>query len=159
MNTASKMIRIFLVVVVATLIMGRQAQAGVSCHKINAKGEGQGAPPPAGFEAGTVATIKGGGLLQGTTNAGFNFTSPPNPAGFEGFITFITNKATLTVDIAGTFDVLSGDFYAEGPVSDATGKLAGATGFLVFEGVQDLGSVTGEFVETVTGEICVDLAP
>ena len=70
---------------------------------------------------------------------------------------FTTNNATLTVTVAGTFDVATGEFRASGMVTDATGKLAGATGTLLLEGIQDLSN--GRFVETVTGTICVDLAP
>jgi hypothetical protein len=46
---------------------------------------------------------------------------------------------------------------AFGPVTGATGKLAGATGTLLFEGVEDLS--TGMFAENVTGVICVNLSP
>ena len=53
--------------------------------------------------------------------------------------------------------MVTGEFSASGPVTDATGKLAGATGTLPFDGVEDLS--TGSFVEEVTGLVCVDLAP
>lgn len=42
-------------------------------------------------------------------------------------------------------------------MTDATGKLEGATGILSLNGIQDL--ATGRFEENVTGEICVDLSP
>jgi len=44
-----------------------------------------------------------------------------------------------------------------GPVTAATGKLAGATGTLVLNGIEDLTS--GKFIEDISGLICVDLAP
>jgi hypothetical protein len=139
------------VLAIATLGLAIPAGAGESCHNINAWGEGEATGP---FS--TIAQIHGGGLLQGTTEAEFS------PVGqvdsvllFTGYIKFTTNRATLTVTLDGTLDLVSGFFEAEGPVTDATGKLTGAEGNLVFEGDQDL--VTGAFTETVTGEICVDL--
>lgn len=129
------------------------AAAAESCHKINAKGTGQATGPTT-----TVAQIMGGGLLQGTTAASFDTVVPiPTGVAFTGPIVFTTNRATLTVQLAGTVDVPSGVFHATGPVVGATGKLAGASGNLVFDGVQNL--VDGSFTETVAGEICVDLAP
>ncbi len=137
------------------------ASAGESCHEINAKGAGQGAPPQAGDPPGlirTVAQIRGGGLLQGTTAAAFQVTGlTPTGIAFAGDITFTTNRATLTLDLDGTLDLGTGDFTASGDVSDATGKLDGATGTLTLAGVQDLLDPAGSFTETVTGEICVDL--
>ncbi len=60
------------------LVQAGPATGGVSCHQINAKGAGQGAPPQApGDPPGlirTVAQIRGGGLLQGTTEAAFQVT-------------------------------------------------------------------------------------
>ena len=53
--------------------------------------------------------------------------------------------------------LLRGAFRAAGPVTAATGKLAGATGDLTFAGVENLSD--GSFVEDVTGAIYVDLAP
>jgi len=133
----------------------------VSCHKINAKGAGQGAPPEAGDPPGlvrTVAQIRGGGHLQGTTEAAFQITDP-TPTGFTfvGDLTFTTNRATLTVALDGTLNVVTGEFAASGTVTGSTGKLEGASGTLTFEGVQDLADPAGSFTETVKGEICVDL--
>jgi hypothetical protein len=140
------------VTLLASVFLAGPAGAGVSCHTINAKGIGQ---DVGGFA--TIAQIQGGGLLQGTTAAQFvpgdlNDTE----LAFTGPIVFTTNRATLTVSLSGTFDLVSGFFAATGPVVGATGKLAGAEGTLAFEGVQDF--ATGSFTETVRGEICVDLA-
>jgi hypothetical protein len=156
-KTVHKLFRIllvaFFVVIVASLMVAGQAQAAVSCHKINAKGVGE---EVSGGQ--TVAQIKGGGFLQGTSEANFEVTDVIPPlATIEGTISFTTNKATLSVDVAGFFNIETGEFFAAGDVSAATGKLAGASGHLEFNGVQEL--ATGEFEETITGEICVDLAP
>jgi hypothetical protein len=106
----------------------------------------------------TVAQIRGGGLLQGTTEAAFQVTgSTPTGIAFAGKITFTTNRGTLTVDLDGTLDLTTGDFAASGDVSGATGKLDGATGTLTLAGVQNLLDPAGGFIEAVSGEICVDL--
>lgn len=139
--------------VVATLVGVTTTQAGVTCHKISAKGAGQ------DLGGGrTEAQIIGGGLLHGTTQASFGITGGVPPVlSIAGAVMFTTNQATLTVSVAGTFNVATGNFIASGPVTAATGKLTGATGTLVFDGLQDL--ATGKFVEDVSGLICVDLAP
>lgn len=157
--------RSVLVVVLSLLMattMSLPVHAGESCHRINAKGVGQGAPPEPGDPANlirTVAQIRGGGLLQGTTAAAFTVTgATPTGITFDGDLTFTTNRGTLTVQLVdGTLDLATGAFVASGDVVDATGKLDGATGTLTFEGVQDLQDPAGSFTETVVGEVCVDL--
>lgn len=160
MNTGATVVRMMLLGVASAVLVVGHAHAGTSCHNINAKGIGQdtgGAGTPQD-PATTVAQIRGGGLLQGTTAARFVFTGGTPPVfTFAGPLTFTTNRATLTVSLMGTVDVTSGVFMANGPVVDATGKLAGATGSLILDGVQSF--VDGTFVETVTGQICVDLSP
>jgi hypothetical protein len=138
-------------IVAAALVGVTTAQAGVSCHKINAKGAGQ--DHGGGI---TTAQIIGGGLLQGTTQGNFNIAGAPPELSIAGTVMFTTQQATLTVGVTGTVNVVTGNFIATGPVTVATGKLAGATGTLTFEGVEDL--TTGKFVEDVSGVICVDLA-
>jgi hypothetical protein len=135
------------------LLMANPAHAAVSCHKINAKGAGQ--DLGGGI---TQAQIIGGGLLHGTTQGAFVIAggSPPEYS-IAGTVTFTTGQGTLTVTVTGTFDVVSGEFKTEGPVTASTGKLAGATGSLLLKGIEDL--LTGKFVEDVSGSICVDLTP
>jgi hypothetical protein len=156
-GTYMKMLRrltiLLLFVSVCALVVGSPAQAGVSCHQINARGVGQDLGGGV-----TQARIIGGGLLHGTTAASFEITGLSGTvASFEGTVTFTTNRATLTVTVEGTFDVVTGAFHASGPVTDATGKLAGASGNLTFDGLENLAD--GSFEETVTGQICVDLSP
>ncbi len=153
MKVLGKSVVLLLCVVTSILMLVSQAQAATSCHKIKAKGAGQDLGGGV-----TVATISGGGLLQGTTEGNFTITGGATPLlSIAGTVKFTTLKATLTVAASGTFDVSSGVFSASGPVSLATGKLAGASGNLSFVGVEDLSN--GSFVEDVTGRICVDLAP
>ena len=152
MRARGRVGRLFIVMVVGTLVMISQAQAGISCHKITAKGVGQDLGGGA-----TEAHIIGGGLLHGTTDANFTTAGSPPVFSIAGTVTFTTNKATLTITVTGTFNVVTGEFMAFGPVTEATGKLTGATGTLLFEGAEDLS--TGMFAEDVTGVICVNLAP
>jgi hypothetical protein len=145
------------VLVVTLLVVAAAAPAtargAVSCHNINAKGIGQ---DHGGGQ--TTAQIIGGGLLQGTTQASLAITGLSGTvASFEGTIVFTVNNATLTVQLSGTLDVVTGEFNATSSSISGTGKLAGATGSLSFNGVEDLS--TGSFTEDVTGEVCADLSP
>jgi hypothetical protein len=132
---------------------GAPAPAAVSCHKIAARGTGQDLGGGS-----TTATISDGGLLEGTTAGSLVITGLSGTvASFEGMIVFTVNRATLTATVAGTFDVATGAFSATSSSLAGTGKLAGATGSLALAGVEDLSS--GSFTETVTGEVCANLAP
>ena len=149
----SAVVKALLAAGAAALLVGNPAHAAVSCHKIKAKGVGQDLGGGV-----TQAQIIGGGLLHGTTQGSFVIDGGAQPVySIAGTVTFITNKGTLTVTITGTFDVVSGNFIAAGPVTASTGKLAGATGSLLLDGIEDL--ATGKFVEDVSGSICVNLAP
>jgi hypothetical protein len=151
-----KALLVSLCAVAGIALLAGPAQAttgGQSCHKINAKGIGQDMGGGS-----TTAQIVGGGLLHGTTAGTFAIVGGAPPAfAIAGTVVFTTNKGTLTVGVSGTFDVSTGAFNSTGPVTASTGKLAGATGSLTLDGVQDL--ATGAFTETVTGSICVDLSP
>ena len=154
MKTSGRAKRSFLFALVATLLITiGQAEAAVSCHKINAKGIGQD-----NFDLTTRANINGGGLLNGTTESTLVPTGFADPyLSFGGTIVFRTGQATLTASIAGMLDVTNGAFSAMATVTGGTGKLAGATGTLSFDGVEDL--TTGRFVEDVGGVVCADLSP
>ena len=142
-----------LVVVGLMTIAPAVALGGTSCHAVNASGVGQ---DLGGGQ--TVAQIGDGGLLQGTTAASFQITGLSGTvASFAGTITFTTNRATLTAAVSGTLDLATGAFSATTSSLSGTGKLAGASGSLVFNGVENL--ATGAFTEVVSGSICVDLAP
>lgn len=122
MNRLSKIVQQSAVIAAAVVGTLGQAHAGISCHKINAKGVGQ--DLGGGM---TEARIVGGGLLQGITQGSFVITGGAPPVfGIAGTVTFTTQQATLTVALSGTFDVGTGAFVSTGPVMSATGKLAGA---------------------------------
>ena len=153
MKMLRRVILLLLFVVVGTLITVSQVRAAVSCHRINARGVGQDLGGGV-----TEADIIGGGLLQGTTAGNFVIGDLSGTvASIEGTVVFTTHQATLTVTVTGVFDVATGEFSASGPVTGATRKLAGASGTLLLEGMENLSD--GSFLEDVTGTICVDLAP
>jgi len=153
MKGIASAIRFSVVALIGAMMLVSQAQAGVSCHKINAKGIGQ---DNGNFT--TTANINGGGLLNGTTAAAF---TPTGQLGsvvmFEGTVVVTTKQATLTAFVTGGVDLATGKFTSSGPLGDGTGKLFGATGELILTGVEDLS--TGRFEETITGSVCVDLSP
>lgn len=153
MKTLGSPIRSLLVALMAMAMMMGESQAGVSCHKVNAKGKGQDLGSGV-----TNANINGGSLLNGTTVGNFQIVgfSPPDAA-IAGTVVFTTKRATLTVSVAGIFNTATGEFTASGPVTGATEKLAGAAGTLLLDGIEDLSN--GTFVEDITGVVCVDLSP
>jgi len=151
-----KALRIILPLVIAfamAAVAPAVALGSTACHSIDATGVGQDLG-----EGRTVAQISDGGLLQGTTAASFQITGLSGTvASFAGTITFTTNRGTLTATVAGTLDLATGAFSATSSSLSGTGKLAGASGSLVFNGVENL--ATGTFTEVITGSICLDLAP
>jgi hypothetical protein len=152
MNALSRLIPLIAALSLA-VVAPTAVDAATSCHRIGASGVGQ---DQGGGN--TVAQISDGGLLQGTTAAAFTITGLSGTlASFVGTITFTTNRATLAAEVAGTLDLATGAFNATTSSLSGTGKLAGATGGLVFAGVENL--LTGTFIEVVTGQVCVDLAP
>ena len=153
MDRLNRIVRRSTFIAAAVILTLGQAQAAVSCHKINAKGVGQ--DLGGGM---TEARIIGGGLLHGTTQGNFVIVGGAPPVfSISGTVTFTTRQATLTVALTGTFDVSTGAFVTTGPVMSATGKLTGATGTLTLDGIENL--TTGKFTEEVRGLICADLAP
>jgi len=135
-------------------LLGAPAQAGVSCHLINAKGAGK----DLGF-GNTAADVMGGGLLQGTLAGSITVTGPPvsGLVPFMETVTFTNPRGSLTILVTGAIDVATGHFNASGPVTAGTGKLAGATGNISLSGIVNFASAI--FTEDISGLICVDLAP
>lgn len=125
------------------------AERGGECKKVDAQGIGQDVGG-----GNTTATITNDGLLKGSTTAHFEIVGGTPPLfQIAGIVTVTTHKGTLTVSVAGTFDVSTGAFNASGPVTGGTGKFAGSSGTLTFDGVQ---LSTGAFTETVKGTVCLD---
>jgi hypothetical protein len=154
MKTSRTVGKLILGLLASTVLMLNGAAASVSCHNnINAKGSGQDLGGGV-----TNAQIIGGGLLHGTTVGNFTITGfVPPIASFGGTVVFTTKHGSLTVTINGVLNTETGEFSASGPVAAATEKLAGATGIIMFQGIENLS--TGSFIEDVSGLVCVDLAP
>jgi hypothetical protein len=133
----------------ASPILAGPAEAARMCHNINAKGVGQ--DLGGGM---TRADVIGGGLLQGKTVGSFVITSVTgSEASISGTVVFTTNNGGATASVAGTFNVSTGVFSADGPVSDSTGKLSGASGDVSLVGLEQLAD--GSFREDITGTICL----
>jgi len=137
------------------------ARADVSCHVINAQGAGQD-----DGQLHTTGDVIGGGLLQGTIAGNITPTGGSFPVfTFSENVKFTTQHGELTVLVTGTIDIsalTSGRFSASGPVTAATGKLAGATGVISFSGVVKFSAgpfSAGVFAEDINGVVCVDLKP
>jgi len=142
------------------VLSSRRAEAGTSCHLINARAVGKDISATqeqdGTLHIETSAAVIGAGLLHGAI-AG-NLTVPP----FEGPVaeftetaTFATAHGTITISLHGWIDFRSAHFNASGPVTAATEKLKGSTGTLSVSCVGDNGSFTEDF----SGAFCVDLAP
>jgi hypothetical protein len=120
------------------------------CREIHARGTGQ--DMGGGV---THAEIRGSRLLRGTTDALFTIVSVQGTvAMLVGTVNFTVRHGTLAVGVVGTFDLSSGKFRALSTSLSGTGRLAGASGSLVFDGTEDLS--TGAFTEVLTGDLCLD---
>ena len=102
----------------------------------------------------TEATIVHAGILNGTTSGQLAITGGTPPVfTVVGTGVLTTHNGTLTVSVVGTFNAATGLFQATGQVVHGTGAFAGASGMLIFVGVEDLAS--GQFTQTITGTVCL----
>lgn len=149
-----KALRILVLVLVMLVMVGSAQGARLGggdphCRDVKARGIGQDLG-----SGNTTATIKHGGVLNGTTAAHFDITGGTPPVlTFAGTIVFTTHHGTLTTSPTGTLNVATGVFNAIAPITGGPGVFAGGTGTLTFAGVEDL--TTGHFTETITGTICL----
>jgi hypothetical protein len=130
------------------------ARAEVTCHKINATGEGAFTGPTS-----TESQIIGGGILHGTTTADLVITGIDPTTGaltYIGTLVLTDEHGTLTLGIFdGLYDPLTGEFSNDSIVASGTDRFAGATGGLFFHGFV---FPNGTFIDdAIVGEICVDL--
>lgn len=156
MPSCRRVLAVLLAAAALGLVVPGVAQADEECHVIDGRGAGQ-----AISLTETIATIRGAGLLTGATTGTFVYGEPVGVVRpFTGTVEFTANRATLAVGVTGALTLTSaqGDltFEATSTGFTGTGKLEGATGDLRLEGI---GVPSGAFTETVTGTICVDLAP
>ena len=151
MNKFNKLSLILLGLGLGLLAKATPARAAESCHAVQASAVGQNHG-----DLTTDATISDGGLLQGTAHTEFTPTGMDGTYFyFTGTVAITAKKATLVVAIEGSFNMSTGGFVARSTGMTGTGRLAGASGALELNGVQDGG---GRFTESLTGTICVDLA-
>jgi hypothetical protein len=74
-------------------------------------------------------------------------------ASFTGPIVFTNRLGTLTAQVAGTFDVVSGASGRPPPALRAPGCCAGVNGRVTLEGLEDFATL--RFTETITGRLCL----
>lgn len=128
------------------------AHAGQGCHKINTRVTGT-----ADFVTNTVeGRIVGGGILHGTAEGSFIFTSIDPETGtatYEGDYLITTKHGTLTLELFdGFIDLATLSGTNDSVVTSGTGRFAGATGGLFFEGGVE---PDGTFTDDLTGTICL----
>lgn len=110
---------------------------------------------------GTLGTITNGGILNGTTETVYNpaavFTPDPNVVSYIGELTITTQQGQLKTSNVYIYNFASGLWTAMGRINPetSTGRFAGATGVLYFNG-----STTGAFPDEsypsqINGEICL----
>jgi hypothetical protein len=106
----------------------------------------------------TTGTITQGGILNGTTETLFNpvfvFTPDPNVVSYIGDLTITTHRGQLKTSNVYLYDFATGLFTVLGRVnsSTSTGRFAGATGALYFNGKTIGNGLT--YQQSITGEIC-----
>lgn len=115
--------------------------------------------PVAGVSSGTITN---GGWLNGTTetainfNGGLVFTPDPNVVAFLSDTTLTTIDGQLRASLVTTFNLATGVFAEWGNINpnSSTGRFAGATGVIFFNGKATDNIDTGPFESEVVGEIC-----
>ncbi len=143
-----------LAMTIASLTAAVPAQAQVTGHKINAKGEGAFTSPTT-----TESQIIGGGILHGTTTAELVITGTDPTTGaltFVGTLVLTSEHGTLTLAIFdGLYDPVTGEFSNDSAVVSGTDDFTGATGELYFHGYV---FPDGTFIDdAIVGEVYVDL--
>jgi hypothetical protein len=103
--------------------------------------------------------ITNGGDLNGTVTQVFTsapFATPdPSIVSFAGDLTITTNQGQLKASVVNLFDFSNGVGSSQARINPATstGRFAGATGFLFFNGVATISSPFTDHLE-ITGQIC-----
>ena len=141
-----------LVVLVGGMAAAGPADAQVACVRVNTRVEGT-----ADFTTNTVqGAFVGGGVLHGTAEGSFAFTSTDPVTGtatYVGTYLITTKHGTLSLDLfGGVIDLATLTGSNDSVVTGGTGRFEGATGGLVFEGgVQP----DGTFADDLTGTVCL----
>lgn len=140
-------------VAVGGLVAAGPAQGAQGCHKINTRVVGT-----ADFQTNTVeGQVVGGGILHGTAEGTFVFTSIDPEAGtatYEGTYLITTKHGTLELELFnGVIDLATLTGSNDSVVTGGTGRFQGATGGLFFEGGVE---PDGTFTDRLTGTICLE---
>jgi hypothetical protein len=111
----------------------------------------------ADFGTNTVeGRVIGGGILHGTAQGSFTFTSVDPQTGtatYEGTYLITTRHGTLSLDLFdGVIDLVTLTGSNNSVVTAGTGRFAGATGGLFFEGGVE---ADGTFTDCLSGTICL----
>jgi hypothetical protein len=123
---------------------------GLDCHRINTQGSATLTSLTA--TGGSTVGVIDHGLLRGTTQFSALFTDAQGD--YVGTLVITTKQGTLTLHDVGHLNFATGAFSDQENVLSGTGRFAGATGHLSFQGVVDL--QTGHLVDTsIRGEICL----
>jgi hypothetical protein len=145
-----KTLHLTVAVLIASAVLAAPASASGAriCLPVRATGVGQ---DLGNFM--TTATISSHGVLLGTTNATFAPTgSDGTTVTFTGPIVFSTRIGSLTAQVDGAFNMVTGAFHSESTRLEGTGAFRGVTGHLTLAGTEDL--KTFAFTETITGRLC-----
>jgi hypothetical protein len=148
-----KTLHLMVAALIASAVLAAPASASGAriCLPVRATGVGQ---DLGNFM--TTATIRSHGVLLGTTNATFEPTGgDATTVTFTGPIVFTTRIGTLTAQVDGRFNTVTGAFDSESTSLAGTGAFRGVTGKLRLAGTEDLGDFT--FTETITGRLCARL--
>ena len=137
-----------LILLLIAAFSGMSARADESCHLVKARGIGQ---DNGSFQ--TTGRLLGGGVLHGTFTGSISPVGGPPLVPFVETTVFTTQHGTLTVNVTGSIDVNTGEFYASGPVIEGTERFLRSRGALTFSGVVDF--ATGAFTEEINGVVCL----
>jgi hypothetical protein len=141
-------VTVLIALVVAAPASASGARSARICLPVLASGVGQ---DLGNFK--TTATIRSHGVLLGTTSATFAPTGgDETTVTFTGPIVFTTSIGTLTAQVEGSVNTVTGAFASRSTRVDGTGAFSGVSGNLRFVGTEDLH--TGAFTETITGRLC-----
>lgn len=115
--------------------------------------------PATGIVNGTITEA---GMLNGSTEdvidfgAGFVVTPDPNVVAYTGDSTITTIHGQLKISAVTTQSIVTGDFTQFGYIdpNTSTGRFAGATGIIFFNGVPIGDPSIGPYKSVIVGEVC-----
>jgi hypothetical protein len=151
-----------LVALAGIVFLARPTAARSRCHRLNGSATLRasvvvtGCASPVGLC--TAGEVHGDPVLTGTTAfvadglapaAGMPAVERPTTLSYSGLLTITTCEGTLTARDTGIFDTAAGLFASRDVVVGGTGRFAGASGHLFFQGTG-----TSSLDSDADGEIC-----